>query len=153
MTIEEFVEKLDGVKQTGHGVMARCPAHDDRHPSLSVKSGDRGILVRCWSGCTIEEICTALGLRVQDLFFDSLPDRRVLNERKRMRKRDEAEQTEALRREGLKLDVLRASEHLILTTRGLAISTWPDTQLDAALDRLGDAYAILWKNDHEHSAA
>lgn len=50
---------------------ARCPGHDDRHPSLSIKQGERGVLVRCWShGCTLEQITGALGIHVSDLFND-----------------------------------------------------------------------------------
>ena len=32
--------------------MARCPAHDDRKPSLSIRDADDGkVLVRCHAGC------------------------------------------------------------------------------------------------------
>src|SRR5438094_550718 len=32
--------------------MARCPAHDDREPSLSIREGDHGkVLVCCHAGC------------------------------------------------------------------------------------------------------
>ena len=51
--------------------LARCPAHDDRSPSLVITQGDRGILVRCWShGCTPAQIVAALGLSLKDLFDD-----------------------------------------------------------------------------------
>lgn len=43
--------------------MARCPAHDDRSPSLSVSEVSGGkILVHCFTGCSFESIKTALGL-------------------------------------------------------------------------------------------
>jgi hypothetical protein len=58
------------VKRTGPGKwIAKCPAHDDRRPSLSVKEADDGkVLLHCWSGCGAAEIVNALGLSLADLF-------------------------------------------------------------------------------------
>ncbi len=48
---------------------AKCPAHPDRHPSLTIVQGRTAVLLRCWSqGCKVEAICAALGVRVSDLF-------------------------------------------------------------------------------------
>jgi len=71
MTVQEFVAQLDGVKRSGRGVIARCPAHDNPNPSLSVTDGERGVLVRCWAGCTTAEIIAAMGLKLCDLFYDA----------------------------------------------------------------------------------
>ena len=38
----------------------RCPAHDDRNPSLSLRDGERGIIVRCWAGCDPRDVLAAL---------------------------------------------------------------------------------------------
>jgi hypothetical protein len=47
---------------------ARCPAHPDRNPSLSVsKEADR-VLVNCNRGCPIEAVLAALNLEPRDLF-------------------------------------------------------------------------------------
>lgn len=52
----------------------RCPAHNDRSPSLSVKEGADGrALVHCFAGCSIQEVCAALGLTIRDLFVDRGP--------------------------------------------------------------------------------
>ena len=49
---------------------AKCPAHDDRKPSLSLGTGDDGrALLSCKKGCGIGAITTALGLRLLDLHF------------------------------------------------------------------------------------
>ena len=41
--------------------MARCPAHDDRTPSLSIRDADDGkVLVRCHAGCDQERVIAAL---------------------------------------------------------------------------------------------
>jgi hypothetical protein len=41
--------------------MARCPAHDDRRPSLSIRDADAGkVLVRCHAGCEQKRVIAAL---------------------------------------------------------------------------------------------
>jgi putative DNA primase/helicase len=41
----------------------RCPAHDDRQPSLSIRDGERRPLVKCHAGCDGESIVTELKRR------------------------------------------------------------------------------------------
>lgn len=51
------------------GWQSRCPAHDDRRPSLSLSAGHDGrALLKCWSGCETARVLEALGLSWQDLF-------------------------------------------------------------------------------------
>ncbi len=51
---------------------ARCPAHPDRDPSLTVREGDDGkVLLHCFAGCAPESIAAALCLEMRDLFPDS----------------------------------------------------------------------------------
>ena len=38
--IHQFLGLLEAVQPSGAGFMARCPAHDDQHPSLSISEGD-----------------------------------------------------------------------------------------------------------------
>src|SRR4029077_5210347 len=73
MTAAEILPRLESVRARGHGRWhARCPAHTDKSPSLSIREGDDGrLLVHCFAGCTIEKITDALGLRVADLFTDA----------------------------------------------------------------------------------
>ncbi len=49
---------------------ARCPAHDDENPSLSIAAGDDGkVLVICRSrGCHAKDLVAAIGLTMADLF-------------------------------------------------------------------------------------
>src|SRR5690606_14689172 len=61
--------RLEGVKRNGTGIMARCPAHDDREPSLSIAEGDDGrVLLTCHAGCPTRDIVARLGLGMADLF-------------------------------------------------------------------------------------
>jgi hypothetical protein len=71
MYLTDLLGRLDAKKKVGDGWQARCPAHDDRKPSLSVREGDDGrILVKCHAGCTVEAVVRALGLQLQDLFAE-----------------------------------------------------------------------------------
>jgi hypothetical protein len=57
-----LVERLGG-QWTRKGGMCRCPAHDDRTPSLSVRLGRSRLLLHCFAGCQAGEILRALGTR------------------------------------------------------------------------------------------
>ena len=51
MTAETLAKALGG-RSVGARWMARCPAHEDRKPSLSISSGRNGkVLVHCHAGC------------------------------------------------------------------------------------------------------
>ena len=67
--IDNVLGRLDA-KATGRDSwLARCPAHEDRNPSLSVGVGDDGrVLLNCHAGCSTGEIVVALGLGLADLF-------------------------------------------------------------------------------------
>lgn len=69
-----LLNRLERVKQTAaNRWIARCPAHKDRQPSLSVAvSVDGLLLVHCHAGCEIEDVCAAVGLTVAELFPDRL---------------------------------------------------------------------------------
>jgi len=55
--------------KSGRGWSAKCPAHDDRNPSLSVGVGADGrALLTCHAGCSLDAIVSALGLTQRDLF-------------------------------------------------------------------------------------
>lgn len=71
MRVQDFLARLEDVGRQEHGWKARCPAHDDRHASLSVAEGDDGrVLVKCHAGegCSVEEICSVVGVEVRDLY-------------------------------------------------------------------------------------
>lgn len=71
MSADTLIERLDGVRRTGDGRwIARCPAHDDRTPSLSIRAADDRILIHCHAGCHAEDVITALGLTWRDLYRD-----------------------------------------------------------------------------------
>ncbi len=70
--VTAVLEKLDRVRKSSDTKWtARCPAHEDRNPSLSVAEGDDGrVLLKCFAGCSLESIVAAIGLQTADLFVD-----------------------------------------------------------------------------------
>lgn len=70
MSAEALLQRLDRVRPRGRGQWsARCPAHDDKGPSLSVKETAEGaVLVHCFAGCNVDEIVRAVGLDLGGLF-------------------------------------------------------------------------------------
>jgi putative DNA primase/helicase len=66
--LEPLRTRLQVTRDRGDALEALCPAHDDRHASLSVSVGDAGgIVVHCHAGCATEAVMASLGLRMTDL--------------------------------------------------------------------------------------
>jgi putative DNA primase/helicase len=60
----ETIAKALGGRRAGSGWTARCPAHDDRTPSLSISDADNGkVLVRCHAGCDQARVIDVLRAR------------------------------------------------------------------------------------------
>lgn len=71
MAVDALLSRLDKVKRVGDGRwIARCPAHDDETPSLSIRELDDGrlLLVHDFGGCRTEDVLAAIGLKLEDLF-------------------------------------------------------------------------------------
>lgn len=68
--VDRLLERLPSpARRSGDGWAARCPAHDDRVPSLSIRVGADGrALVKCQAGCTLEQVLAAVQLTPGDLF-------------------------------------------------------------------------------------
>lgn len=67
--LHEFVlPRLDGVKPQNGSYMARCPAHEDSKPSLSITAGKtQPVVFNCHAGCDPETILKELGLTWEQL--------------------------------------------------------------------------------------
>ena len=59
---QKLVDLVGALGGTWHRNVAtcRCPAHTDKTPSLSLRQGDRGILVTCFAGCDPADILREL---------------------------------------------------------------------------------------------
>ena len=59
---EQIIRALGG-QWHGTSGTARCPAHRDRVPSLSVRDAGRKVLVHCFAGCSQDKVIVALRRR------------------------------------------------------------------------------------------
>jgi putative DNA primase/helicase len=59
MTAALIVRALKA-RRSGTGSMAKCPAHDDNNPSLSIREVDGKVLVHCHAGCSQSAVIDAL---------------------------------------------------------------------------------------------
>ena len=145
MTAEELLHDLDVVRPRGPGKWsARCPAHPDRSPSLSIREGDDGrLLLHCFAGCTLGEICGALGLPIKDLFKENLSFRRPLQPSSR---RFNGYAT-AFPLQLHALDLRLRAEAVLRTARGMCTQEWSEGDLHEALGVVGQAYANLERAD------
>lgn len=67
--IDNVLGHLQGVRRSGVGWVARCPHHEDKQASLSVKEGDGGtVLLHCFAGCGTADVVVSAGLAFVDLF-------------------------------------------------------------------------------------
>lgn len=73
MGVTELLARLAGVRKTGAGTwVAKCPAHSDRSPSLSIRLEQDGrVLLYCFAQCDTGDVLAAVGLS----FRDVMPER------------------------------------------------------------------------------
>ena len=60
----DFAQHIDSAKQHGEWWSGRCPAHDDKNPSLSWKDGEneKPVIIKCHAGCSRNAILASLGM-------------------------------------------------------------------------------------------
>ncbi len=68
--IDTILARLEKVRKRQDGQWsARCPAHADKSPSLSVRETPEGaVLLYCHAACPVAEIVASVGLELHDLF-------------------------------------------------------------------------------------
>lgn len=59
MTTEALAHALGG-RRSGANWMARCPAHEDKNPSLSIRDANGKSLLHCHAGCTQKDVIQAV---------------------------------------------------------------------------------------------
>lgn len=74
-TTTAFDRVVNALEAIGHHVngagrqrTARCPAHEDRAPSLSITDGESRVLINCHAGCPVDDVLAALNLTRADMF-------------------------------------------------------------------------------------
>lgn len=70
---DTLLARLPGARPAGAGKwVARCPAHEDKSPSLSIRDAGDRVLLKCHAGCSAAAVVAALGLTLADLFAEEL---------------------------------------------------------------------------------
>lgn len=84
LTISDLLSQLKNTKKTSSGYSTCCPAHDDKHSSLSITESDDGkILLHCHAGCTFDSIAAALGVEKKQLMggnSNGKPDKLIISD-------------------------------------------------------------------------
>lgn len=138
MSADTLLSRLDRVKRTGPDKwMARCPAHDDKGPSLAVRELDDGrTLVHCFAGCSVHEVVAAVGLELSDLF----PPRPLLNGRRPERRPFSGDDALSC----LALEVQLVYLAALQTLEGAALSDADFERLALAVERIADSTGAVW---------
>lgn len=70
MTYDEVLKRFQVKSSYQNRAQCICPSHDDKQASLTITAGQKGILLHCHAGCTLESVLKAAHLRKSDLFYD-----------------------------------------------------------------------------------
>lgn len=132
---QKVLDRLDSPKQSGAGRwISKCPAHEDRSPSLSIRELEDGrVLLHCFGGCPNGDVLAAMGLRMSDLF-----DKPIAHHLPPIRGGFNA-------RELLELNAHEATVAALLTSdaRRRPLTPMETTRLAQAADRLTKAQALM----------
>lgn len=133
VSIDLLIEQLDSARSTGQGRwIARCPAHADGRPSLSVReTGDGVILLHCFAGCETEDVLGAIGWTFSELYPEKAISHRV------PRKRRPFSSDDALRCCSHEALIVEITVNKIL--RGAEITAGDRDRLELAVNRLMEA--------------
>lgn len=131
MSADALLSRLDGVRRTGTGRwLARCPAHEDKSPSLSIRELDDGrILLHDFAGCEVEHVLGTIGLTFDALF----PERPIEYGKPERRPFLPSDVFEVVRREAGVVAVLAADLH-----KNKVVSETDYERLFVAVERLND---------------
>ena len=148
MEANEILARLDAVRSRGaNKSSARCPAHADRSPSLSLRVAEDGrILVHCFAGCTVHEICRALGLSVGELFPDP-PKKGRKGASPRPRPWRFKWQRTAFEFQFYADGLWLRGQRMLGAAKGMDTSGWIDEDFDVAMEAVCRAYDNLDRAD------
>lgn len=153
MHVDDLLSRLEGVRQNGanHWV-ARCPAHTDKFPSLSIACGEDGrILLHDFGGCKVHDVLAAVGLSVGDLFEERLRPTTRAERREALEGFRRHSWQAALRVACRSLNVVLAAGSMV--QRGVPFSDHDREVLAKAVERLEAARAVLAPGGSERDLA
>lgn len=146
--VEMLMSRLERVRPAGSGWVARCPAHEDKSASLSIRAGRKvgSVLINCFAGCCVPDILQALDLSMEDLFTNL--------ERANMTEEEKAEAREKFMRVKWQAALKNLDQEalfLLMVAKTLAKGETLDTAAQRKLQRsvktVGDARFALCPRD------
>lgn len=77
--VEAFLQEVEGVVDHGSYHMAFCPSHEDRKKqSLSIRAKEDGMSLKCFGGCSSQEILEAVGWELKHLYPKDSPNGKAM---------------------------------------------------------------------------
>lgn len=137
--VDVLLSRLSDVRETSSGWVARCPAHADDTPSLSIAEAPSGaVLLHCFGGCPTTAVLAALGLEWRDLFpHDTAPGRsRRLRRRRGPTEAELWTRFKALRRV-LRVELATLIRDTEAAARRAGPTLFDDAELVGRMRRLG----------------
>ena len=139
---QRLLERLQGVRTSTGGPgrwVAKCPAHEDRAPSLSIRELEDGrVLLHCFGGCATGDVLGALGLALADLYDRPLEHHKP-GTRDRGHWHASRQALEALRDEARTVVILAAD-----VAAGCPLSEIDASRAALAAGRIADAAEALY---------
>jgi putative DNA primase/helicase len=141
MTSARFLTLALGGRWHGDYGTARCPAHDDRRPSLSIRDGDRGgALVHCFAHC--DQLTVIASLKDLGFWFDAT--RLSESEQERFAKQRRARERERQRRAAFCERVWRKTWAAALPAVNSPIRNWLQMRGIALSSEAVDGLPLRW---------
>lgn len=154
MTADCMARALSG-KKVGKGWLACCPAHDDQHPSLSIRDSGDKVLVHCHAGCTQHDVIAAL--REQGIWHGSgqLNPHLASHSKEKHRQQDQLLLDNSTIALSIWRSALPATDTLVqfyLASRGLTLPLTPSIRFHPRLKHPGGQFwpcmvALVTKGD------
>ena len=143
MSADMLLSRFERVRQTKPGSwIARCPAHQDKSPSLSItETGDGTILLHDFGGCSPSDILAAVGLELRDLFPERIKDQTPEGRRRAHQMFKQSAWAAALGVLSREATVVGCAAGML--RQGHALTPEDDTRLTLAMQRIDDARAVL----------
>lgn len=117
VSLADVLDRLPDAKQSGSGWVARCPAHEDHDPSLSLREEGGKLLLKCFAGCSFQEILTAAGFPLGRCPKPPVPPRPAPARRPHLPSKDELGRRRGLWLKWRKLFPGSAAEEYLLGRR------------------------------------
>ena len=91
MHYNDIIEKFNVASKSKNKCVCKCPVHDDNKASLTITYSLKGgkTLMKCGAGCDTNDILNVVGLKMSDLFDDSIKSAEKINSQNGFKNYDE----------------------------------------------------------------